>query len=198
MNLFDFRKDYTLRSDKLLLRPLRHEDISHLLPISLSEPDLWKYSLVDAAGEVGLRQYIAEALHQKEQEFAYPFIVQDIYSGVYCGCTRFYDIQLVHKSLQLGYTWYAKAFQRTHVNTHAKYLLLEFAFERIMMERVEFRADARNTKSIAAMMRIGAVKEGILRSHMITQTGERRDSIVLSILRSEWLSSVKNQLIQKL
>jgi RimJ/RimL family protein N-acetyltransferase len=100
--------------------------------------------------------------------------------------------------LQLGYTWYGSAFQGTGLNKHCKYLLLNFAFEKMHMERVEFRADNDNKRSIAAMKSIGCMEEGILRSNSIKQDGSRRDSIVLSILKVEWEKTVKERLLMAL
>ena len=99
----------------------------------------------------------------------------------------------------MGYTWYGKDFQRTGLNRHCKFLLLSFAFEDLRMERVEFRADNDNERSVAAMKAIGCKVEGVLRSHMPTKDPEvRRDSIILSILKDEWFGGVKERLHQKL
>ncbi len=108
---------------------------------------------------------------------------------------RFYDINPAFKTLQLGYTWYGRKFQRTGLNRHCKFLLLSFAFEDLGMERVEFRADNNNERSIAAMKSIGCKVEGVLRSHMPTRDPNvRRDSIILSILKDEWFGGVKENL----
>jgi RimJ/RimL family protein N-acetyltransferase len=101
-------------------------------------------------------------------------------------------------TLQLGYTWYGEKFRGTKLNKHCKFLLLQFAFEELGMERVEFRADARNQRSIAAMKSLGCMVEGVLRSNMPLEDGGRRDSIVLSILKSEWQNGVKEGLRAKL
>jgi len=100
--------------------------------------------------------------------------------------------------LQLGYTWYGKDFQGTGLNKHCKYLLLSFAFENIGMERVEFRADNNNARSIAAMKSIGCKVDGVLRSNMPKREGGRRDSIVLSVLKDEWFADIKEMLRNKL
>ena len=128
----------------------------------------------------------------------YPFIVFDKNTQQYAGSTRFYDIQVANKTLQLGYTWYGKAFQGTGLNKNCKLLLLQFAFEELGMERVEFRADNNNERSKAAMKSIGCMEEGVLRSHAPYITGVRRDSVILSILKSEWDGSVKEKLIKKI
>ncbi len=165
---------------------------------ALNEPDIWKFSLVQAGGTENLKNYLQLALNGRAEKKEYPFIVFDKQSGAYAGSTRFYDIQLGQKCLRLGYTWYGKAFQGTGLNKHCKFLLLQFAFEQMDMERVEFRADNRNEKSIAAMRSIGCTVEGILRNNGFTAEGGRRDSIVLSILKSEWLDHIKDNLQQKL
>jgi RimJ/RimL family protein N-acetyltransferase len=114
----------------------------------------------------------------------------------FAGSTRFYDIQQQWLITQLGYTWYGKEFQRTGLNRHCKLLLLTYVFEEWGLERCEFRADANNARSIAAMKAIGCVEEGILRNHMPLANGGRRDSIVMSILKTEWLSGVKERLLR--
>ena len=190
MNIvFNPKEDYILEDERVLLRPLKEEDYENLLPLALNEPDLWKYSLITAAGEEGLKNYMNIALEARNSGKEYPFSVFDKFKNEYAGSTRFYDINLSFKSLQLGYTWYGKKFQRTGLNRHCKFLLLSFAFEKLEMERVEFRADNNNERSIAAMKSIGCKVEGVLRSHMPTRdSGVRRDSIILSILREEWLT----------
>ena len=195
---FNCNNDYILENERVLLRPLEEDDYELLLPFALQEPDLWNYSLVSPAGAAGMQTYILQALNARAEGKEYPFIVYDKNAAQYAGCTRFYDIQLQYQTLQLGYTWYGKAFQRTGLNRHCKYLLLSFAFEDMGMERVEFRADNNNARSIAAMKAIGCTVEGVLRSHMPIYSGTRRDSIVLSILRAEWFDRVKEELKAKM
>ena len=187
-----------LEHERVLFRPLEENAYELLLPFALNEPDLWKYSLVNPAGAAGMQAYISQALQAREEGKEYPFMVYDKVAKQCAGCTRFYDIQLPYQSLQLGYTWYGKMFQRTGLNRHCKYLLLSFAFEDMGMERVEFRADNNNAKSIAAMKGIGCIVEGVLRSHTPSYTGARRDSIVLSILKEEWFGRVKKELKGKM
>ncbi len=196
---FDCAKNYILEDERVLLRPLQQEDFINLLPFALMEPDTWKYSLVTAAGEEGLKNYMDIAFVEKEKEKEYPFIVFDKRTNEYAGSTRFYDINIPFKTLQLGYTWYGKKFQGTGLNRHCKSLLLAFAFEQIGMERVEFRADNDNARSIAAMKSIGCKVDGVLRKNMPTRDEDkRRDSIVLSILKDEWFGGVKDALAKRL
>jgi len=194
-----FPPNTILEDDAVLLRPLVESDVENLLEFSINEPETWKYSLIQVDGKENLTNYIQLALKARENKTEYPFIVFDKKSGKYAGSTRFYDINLAFKTLQLGYTWYGKEFRGTGLNQHCKFLLLQFAFETLGMDRVEFRADNNNQRSIAAMKSIGCKVEGVLRDHMPTYNSDvRRDSIILSILRQEWFDEVKDNLKAKL
>ena len=131
----------------------------------------------------------------RETEKGYPFLVYDKQHQLVAGCTRFYGMDFYHNTLSLGYTWYGEKFQRTGLNRNCKLLLLTYAFEELKMERVEFRADARNNRSIEAMKAIGCTLEGTLRNNC---TSRRRDSVVLSILKEEWEAGLKQKLIEKI
>jgi N-acetyltransferase len=192
-----FSHNVVLEDERALLRPLQESDFEYLLPFSLNEPDIWKYGLITAAGEENLRNYVNSAVKNRNNRIEYPFIVFDKTENKYAGSTRFYDIQQAYLTTQLGYTWYGKNFQRTGLNRHCKLLLLSFCFEEWGLERVEFRAHAENRKSIEAMKAIGCVEEGILRSQMPTVAGTRRDSAVLSILKTEWFNGGKKYLEKK-
>lgn len=199
MTASQFPQNTILEDDFVLLRPLELSDIDNFLDISLNEPETWKYSLVPADGKDNLINYIQSAIKARENKTEYPFSVFDKKSGKYAGSTRFYDINFPFKTVQLGYTWYGKDFRGTGLNKHCKFLLLQFAFETLGMERVEFRADNNNQRSIEAMKSIGCRVEGVLRSNMPTYKSDiRRDSIILSILKDEWFDEVKENLSKKL
>ncbi len=198
METFNFNKDYILENEVVQLRPLRADDLSHFLPFALNEPDLWRYSGSTAAGEDNMRKYLNFALTCRKDENAYPFIVYDKRSNKYAGSTRFYELLPDQKATQLGYTWYGSEFQGTGLNKNCKLLLLEFAFDTLEFERVEFRADNSNERSKAAMKSIGCTVEGVMRKHRSTHMGYRRDSIILSILKSEWDGGLKERLLQKI
>ena len=195
---FDLNTNYILEDEHVLLRPLLESDYQFLLPFALNEPDTWKYSYLSARGEDGMHNYIKDALDNKAAGKEYPFIVYDKQTQSYAGSTRFYDIQQSWQTVQLGYTWYGEKFRGTGLNKHCKYLMLQLAFETLNALRVEFRADARNERSIAAMKSIGCIPEGILRNNMPLQEGGRRDSIVLSILKEEWENNVKDLIKTKI
>jgi RimJ/RimL family protein N-acetyltransferase len=145
-----------------------------------------------------MKNYITDALKARQNGKEYAFIVFDKHTNTYAGSTRFYDIQPIHQTLQLGYTWYGEKFRGTKLNKHCKFLMLSFVFEHIGAHRLEFRADNNNQRSIAAMKSIGCKVDGVLRSNVIKADGGRRDSIVLSILNNEWFNGVKEQLKAKL
>lgn len=192
--MLNFKENYTLENEMVKLRPLELNDFENLLHFSINEPELWMYSLIQANSEINLKKYIELAINGRENSKEYAFIVFDKRAEKFAGSTRFYDIQIENLTLQLGYTWYGKDFQGTGLNKNCKYLLLEFAFEILKMERVEFRADYENKRSISAMKSIGCKEEGILRSNGFKADGTRRDSIVLSILKEEWNNKIKNEL----
>jgi RimJ/RimL family protein N-acetyltransferase len=195
---YDLNANYVLEDERVLLRPLVESDYEKLLPFALNEPDTWKYSYLSARGEEGMHNYIKDALDNKATGKEYPFIVYDKQTQSFAGSTRFYDIQQSWQTVQLGYTWYGEKFRGTGLNKHCKFLLLQLAFETLNAVRVEFRADARNERSIAAMKSIGCIPEGILRNNMPLQEGGRRDSIVLSILKEEWEGCVKELIKSKM
>lgn len=196
MNEF-WKEDLHLEDERVLLRPLRSKDFEHLLPFSEKEPELWEYSLQPGAGKENLLRYITHATLGRESGRVYPFIIYDKMLDAYAGSTRFYDIQPNCNASLIGYTFLGKKFQGTGLNRHCKFLMLSYAFDELELDRIEFRADVNNARSIASMKGIGATVEGVLRSHCMAPNG-RRDSIVLSILKDEWERNVSQDLADKL
>lgn len=195
---FDFTKEIILENDRVLLRPLQVSDASLLGHYVNEEPDLWQYSLAAITNTKDVEKYIQAAIEARENKTSYAFIVFDKLLNTYVGCTRFYDIQLNFQTTQIGYTWYSKKCWGTKLNENCKFLLLQLAFDQMGFERVEFRADNNNKRSIAAMQKIGCTVEGVLRNHLPMPNGKRRDSIVLSILKEDWNASLKQALAAKL
>ncbi|UQD56764.1 GNAT family N-acetyltransferase [Flavobacterium sp. K5-23] len=195
---FNYSENYILENEAVLLRPLEKSDFEYLLEYSLNEPDIWTYNANGANGAENLERYISNTITQRENEKEYPFIVFDKKTGKFVGSTRFYDIQPGNNTLQLGFTWYGKKSQGTGINKNCKMLLLEFAFENMAVERVGFKANNQNLKSINAMKSIGCVEEGVNRSYSTNSLGERIDAISLSIIKTEWFESVKQNLKNKI
>ena len=195
---FDFKADIILENERVLLRPLCYTDLSLLAHYVEQEPSLWKYSLSAIHTKVDLENYIHSAIEAREKQNSYAFIVYDKLMNAFVGSTRFYDIQLNTQTAHIGYTWYSKKVWGSKLNENCKFLLLEFAFDQIGFERIEFRADYNNKRSIAAMQKIGCTIEGVLRNHLPLPNGNRRDSIVLSILKTEWENKIKKNLLLQL
>lgn len=191
---FDPQEEYILEDERALLRPVKEEDWRNFTNLPETFPEIWQYSLMAIQKTEDLKAYFQEAIITRKNGNSYAFIVFDKLTKEWVGCTRFYDIQLKNQSTQLGYTWYKTSVWGTGLNAHCKFLLLQFAFDTMQLERVEFRADNDNKRSIAAMKKIGCTVEGVLRNHMPKPNGGRRDSIILSILKKDW----KNTLSEKL
>jgi N-acetyltransferase len=195
---FCFKENYILENDVVRLQPLQISDFEHLVGFSVNESDIWSFNANGPDSEENLHKYISFAIKQRENQLEYPFIVFDKISQKYIGSTRFYNMILDGKTLEIGFTWYGKQFQGTNINKNCKYLLLGFAFEKMEMERVGFRANNLNERSINAMKSIGCQVEGVLRSFRNDAAGNRIDAIVLSILKSEWFENVKQNLENKI
>jgi RimJ/RimL family protein N-acetyltransferase len=191
---FDFKEKYILENEYVKLQPLENTDFDNLLEYSENEPEIWDFNSGGANGKENLKKYIANAIKNRESEKEYPFIVFDKKSGKFVGSTRFYGIFLEMKTIEIGYTWYGKKYQGSGINKNCKYLMLEFAFDKLEMERVAFAANSKNEKSLNAMKSIGCVVEGVLRNCSTDAKGERIDATRLSIIKTEWNESVKNNL----
>jgi RimJ/RimL family protein N-acetyltransferase len=152
-----------------------------------SAPDIWKfmrYGLIDS--EAKMSEWVDSLLKLQEAGSDLPFTVVHLPTGRIAGATRYLNISQSHRSVEIGGTWYGLEFQRTMVNTEAKYLLLAYAFEKLACVRVQFKTDLRNERSQRAIERLGAVREGVLRNHMILPDGSLRSSVIYSILSDEW------------
>jgi N-acetyltransferase len=192
----NFADEYILENDRVMLRPLALSDKEFLQDYAVNEPDIWQFNAHGANGLANLDRYVSNAIAQRDAEKEYSFIVFDKSTQHYVGSTRFYSIFPLLKTIEIGYTWYGKKHQGSGINKNCKYLLLQFAFEHLAMERVAFAANAKNERSINAMKSIGCTVEGILRNSNIGANGERIDVIRLSILKDEWYSHVKANLMK--
>lgn len=195
---FDFTEKYILENDYILLRPLEVSDKEKLINFAIYEPEIWKFNINGGNGEENFNTYFSTAINFFKQKNQYPFIVFDKRSNEYAGMTRLYEISTEFKRLDIGFTWYGKKFQGTGLNKNCKYLLLEFAFDKLQMIRVGFGANSKNQRSINAMKSIGCKVEGILRQFSKDADGEVIDAIKLSILKDEWRENVKNNLKEQI
>ncbi len=186
----------TLEGRHVRLEPLSLAHHDRLCAVGL-DAELWRWGLSALATPADMRAYIETALTWQAQGTAVPFAIIARATGQVVGSTRYANIERADRRLEIGWTWLARAAQRTPANTEAKYLLLRHAFEVLGCIRVEFKTDVLNERSRAALLRIGAKQEGILRSHMIAASGRIRDSVYFSIIAGEW-PAVKTGLEQKL
>ena len=183
----------TLAGRRVRMEPLsleRHWE--GLLAIGL-DPELWRFTTNEPRTPEELRRYLDTALREQEEGRSLPFATVDLASGRVAGCTRFGNITPEHRRAEIGWTWVGRPFQRSHVNTEAKYLMLRHAFEVWGCMRVELKTSAKNQRSRAAMLRIGCTEEGTLRKHMLRDNGETRDTVYFSIVDHEW-PAVKQRL----
>ncbi len=186
----------TLEGTHVRLEPLTLEHHRQLCEVGL-DGELWKLSTTIMRTPEDMKTYIQTALQWKAQGTALPFVIIEKDSGHVAGSTRYANIDIEHRRLEIGWTWIARAWQRTVINTETKYLLLTHAFESLGCIRVEFKTDTLNTQSRNALLRIGATEEGIFRNHMITPSGRFRHTVYFSIIDSEW-NAVKQHLEKKL
>jgi N-acetyltransferase len=186
----------TLTGEHVSLEPLRIEH-ADALAAAAADGELYRlwYTTVPAPGAE--RAYIETALAMRDHLGAHPFAVRDLASGDIVGTTRYLNVEAEHRRLEIGATWYAKRVQRTPLNTEAKLLLLAHAFESLHANAVEFRTHFMNHASRAAIARLGAKQDGILRNHMIGRDGVLRDTVVFSVIAGEW-PAVRTNLLFKL
>ncbi|HXE57255.1 MAG TPA: GNAT family protein [Gemmatimonadales bacterium] len=175
----------TLEGRYVRLEPLSLDHHARLVDVAL-DPALWRWTLSRVETPADLRRYLEAALAEQAAGTALPFATVLRNDGRPVGSTRFGNIDRANRRVEIGWTWVAPPWQRTPVNTEAKYLMLRHAFETLGCIRVEFKTDALNERSRRALVRIGAREEGILRRHMITATGRVRDSVYYSVLDGEW------------
>jgi RimJ/RimL family protein N-acetyltransferase len=191
-----FIEPVTLKGGIATLEPLAalHEPA---LAKAASDGELWRLWYTSIAPPDRMRDYVATALDMRERLGAMPFVVRENATGDIVGCTRYFNVDAANRRLEIGHTWYAKRVQRTGVNTECKLLLLGHAFETLKCIAVEFRTHWFNHASRAAIARLGAKQDGMLRNHQLMPDGAKRDTVVFSIIDGEW-PAVKQHLKFKL
>jgi RimJ/RimL family protein N-acetyltransferase len=190
-------KRITLTGKHVRLEPLGEQHIAGLAEIGRGH-DFWKFMLYgEMETEADFRHFVEDLLEREQKGTDLPFAVIHLASERVAGSTRYLNIDRPNRGLEVGGTWYGMDFQRTAVNTECKYLLLTHAFETLKAIRAQIKTDSLNVRSQTAIERIGAVKEGVLRNHMILPDGRIRDSVFYSILDREW-EGVKKRLEEML
>ncbi len=178
-------EEIVLENDHVKLIPLSLENYRQLLPIAL-QPQLVQYSPSDIESSASLKNYVTIALEQRSQKTSIPFLVFSKVHNTAVGCTRFMNIDWSNKVLHIGATWLGREFHGTGLNTQMKQLMINYAFDSLHFEKVEFRIDERNTRSRKAVEKLGAVLEGILRKNVYLKDGFKRNTCCYGILHEEW------------
>ena len=187
----------TLEGRVARLEPLRPNHAPGLYAAS-QDPNIWRYLTTHQPPTLAeMERWVALALTEHRTREDFPFVIIEQATGKIVGSTRYLTVQPQHRNLEIGSTWLAKEARRTPINTECKYLLLRHAFETLGAIRVQFKTDSRNETSQRAIERLGAVKEGILRNHVIMPDGYFRHSVYYSILDSEW-PTIKARLEEKM
>ncbi len=175
----------TLNGSYVRLEPLSYSHHADLCEVGLDE-ELWKVTMTLIRTPEEMKKYIDTAIREQAEGTSLPFAIIDTSSGKAIGSTRYGNIDTAHRRVEIGWTWIARRWQRTGVNTETKLLLLTHAFETLGCIRVEFKTDSINNQSRNALLRIGAKEEGVLRNHMIAPGGRIRHSVYYSIIDLEW------------
>jgi len=186
----------TLSGLRVLLEPLSLEHLDGILA-AVKDGELWNLWYTSIPSPEKADGYIKTALDMRENAGAMPFVIRDRQTNTIIGCTRYFNVDEVNQRLEIGHTWYSESYQRTAANTESKYLLLSHAFEELKAIAVEFRTHWHNHKSRAAIARLGAKQDGVLRNHTKSADGIYRDTVVFSIIDLEW-PAVKQSLQFKL
>lgn len=174
-----------LSGKRVKLLPMQLEHTAGLFEAGQNK-EIWRYMPMKMESLRDMTRLVEEALAAKAKGTEYPFVIIDQESNRIVGSTRFLDISVPNRNLEIGWTWHTPEVWRTGVNTESKYLLLQYCFEQLQTVRVQIKADARNQRSLQAIERIGAVKEGTLRHNRYVHDGYLRDSVYFSILAEEW------------
>lgn len=185
-----------LEGEFVRLEPMKPEHLNALCEVGMTD-SIWFFTTNVMHTVEDMQRYISTAMDDAERKIALPFVTIDKKQNKIVGSTRFGNIDTKNRKTEIGWTWINPLWQRSYVNTEAKFLMLKHAFETWNCARVELKTDVLNEKSRNAILRIGAKQEGILRRHLITETGRFRDTVYFSIIDDEW-QDVKENLRAKL
>ncbi|MGE7986274.1 GNAT family N-acetyltransferase [Lysinibacillus fusiformis] len=174
-----------LENEIVNLKPLELNDLSGILEAA-SYPEIWSHMSTTIEKMVDVNNFVENALLMRRNKTEFPFVIVDKKTGEIIGSTRFMDIDDAHQRVEIGTTWLTPAYWRTAINTNCKYLLLQYCFEILHLQRVQIKTDHENSRSQKAIERIGATKEGVLRNHMIRKDGTTRHTVMYSITLEEW------------
>ena len=190
-----FEQEIILEDELVRLEPLEEKHFDLLLPVAM-ENSLWLFTVAKINTAEEFRKYFDAALEEKKNKRSYPFAYYNKQTGQYAGSTRFGNIEFAHKKVEIGWTWIHPSLQGTGFNKHCKFLLLSFGFEILLLNRIELKTSLLNLKSQKAMLKIGAIKEGIFRKNIINDDGTIRDTMYFSFINEEW-PATKNSIFKE-
>ncbi len=182
----------TLLGERVILEPMSTSHLDALTSIAAAD-SIWEFAPEQVNDGDKMKRYVEQAIKEQDEGRSLPFVTKIAASGELVGSTRFGNIDIPNRKVEIGWTWIVPKWQRSFVNTEAKLVMLTHAFDVWRCIRVEFKTDATNLRSRNAILRLGASEEGTLRQHMITESGRLRDSVYFSILDKEW-SAVRDRL----
>jgi N-acetyltransferase len=180
-----FSTAIVLEDDLVRIEPLEEKHYQLLLPTALQQ-ELWLYTSVQIKSPEDFRKYFDIALLEKQQKKSYPFAYFNKQTQQYVGSTRYGNIDFNNKRIEIGWTWIRPLLQGTGFNKHCKFLLLSYGFEQLQLNRIELKTSHLNLKSQKAMLKIGAIREGVFRNHIVNEDGSIRHSHYFSFIKEEW------------
>ncbi|WP_423997907.1 GNAT family N-acetyltransferase [Maribacter sp. IgM3_T14_3] len=184
-----------LENDRVLLLPFEDKRNQELKEI-IFDKEIWEFMGISINNEQGFENYINKTIKDKNNGLCYPFLVIDKLTNKVAGSTRYGNLNTASQKCEIGWTWYGTEFQGTGINKACKYELLKYGFEKIGFRRIQFSADKANLRSLKAIEKLGAQKEGVFRNNYIASNGESRTDVYYSIIKEEW-SSLKDELFSE-
>lgn len=179
-------QDLVLGTSKVLLRPVEPNDYETFLHLAQQDEEMWKYFSLNLGDEAQLRKWMEIAAADKKAETRRPFTIIDKLSGKIAGSSSMGNISYHDLRLEIGWSWLGKEFRSSGLNKHAKSAMMNYAFDKLNFERVEFKTDVENARARQGLRNVGGTEEGILRSHMTMWNNRRRSSIYYSVMKNEW------------
>ena len=190
-----FEQEIILEDELVRIEPLQEKHFELLLPVAM-EGSLWQFTVARINSRESFRKYFDTALEEKRNKRSYPFAYYHKQQQQYVGSTRYGNIEFPHKKLEIGWTWIHPSLQGTGFNKHCKFLLLRYGFETLGLNRIELKTSMLNLRSQKAMLKIGAVKEGVFRKNIINEDGSIRDTVYFSFINNEW-PEIKNSIFKE-
>ena len=178
--------DLILETKKVILRPVAEGDYSAFLKLAQDDPDMWQYFTLNLADEEQLKKWMEMAFADRSANTRRPFTIIEKETGNITGSSSLGNISIHDLRAEIGWSWLGRKYRGTGINKHAKYAMMNYAFEKLNFERIEFKTDNLNERAKQGLRSVGGKEEGVLRSHMTMWNDRRRDSIYFAVLKNEW------------